>query len=209
MKHLRNRRLATITTVIAIALGATACQPAYSGPEGRRVAVVGDSITNGSGTAIDAELADAYRFVSGIDSIDLAEGRTKLVKPVVGTKPAVLVIELGINSAREVWDSADLPHLEGVLADIKAIPCVIWVTPTSLATSYYDHLGEGTLNTRIAKFQASLKKRLPKHPQIHLADFGAMSVQHPEWYQADGLHPNDAGRVAYASYTVEQVDTQC
>lgn len=58
-------------------------------------------------------------------------------------------------------------------------------------------------------FQASLKKRLPKHPNVHLADFGATQVQHPEWYQADHLHPNDAGRAAYAEYVAGQIAEQC
>lgn len=202
-------RFATLLLVILVALGASACQPVYAGPDGRRVAVIGDSITNSATEELDAELAEERRFVQGVNSIDLADGRTRLVKPVTGTTPSVVVIELGINSAREVWDSADLVHLERVLADLHAVPCVVWVTPTALDGSYYDHLGEGMLSTRIAMFQASLKKRLPKHPNIHQADFGAIERTHPEWYQADRVHLTDAGQQAYAAYIADQVAIHC
>lgn len=205
----RSRRLATIVLVIAIALGITACRPVYTGPEGPRVAVVGDSITNSATGELDAELAAKHRFLHGIDSIDLADGRTRLVKPVVGSGPSVVVVELGINSAREVWNSADLVDLENVLADLKAVPCVVWVTPTALAGSYFDHLGEGTIKDRIAKFKASLLKRLPKYPNVHLADFGAIEEAHPEWFHADGLHLTATGQAAYAAYVADQVAAHC
>ncbi len=205
----RHRFLGVTVLVIAVAFGITACQPAYTGPEGPRTAVVGDSITNSATSELGAELAGVRRFVQGIDSIDLADGRNRLVKPVVSTDPSVVVVELGINSARETWNSADLAELEGALADLKAVPCVVWVTPTAMEASYYDHLGNGTLKTRIALFQASLAKRLPKNPNVHLADFGAIEATHPEWFQADGLHLSGAGRAAYAAYVADQVATHC
>lgn len=202
-------RPATTLLIIAVALLVSACRPTYTGPTGPKVAVVGDSITNSSTEELDAELAAKYRFASGIDGIDLDAGRTKLVKPVAETTPSIIVVELGINSARESWDSTDLPHLEAMLTAVKAMPCVIWVTPTAMETSYYDHLGQGTLATRIAMFQASLDKRLPKYPNIHRADFGALELQHPEWYVADRLHLTPEGQAAYASYVADQIDTAC
>lgn len=202
-------RPATILLIIAVALAASACRPTYTGPLGPRVAVVGDSITNASSGELDTELAAKYRYLSGIDGIDLAQGQAQLVKPVAQTTPAVLVLELGINSARESWDSSDLPHLEAVLAAVKATPCVIWVTPTALTPSYYDHLGQGTLASRIAMFQASLAKRLPKYPNIHRADFGALEAAHPEWFVTDRLHLTPEGQAAYAAYVAEQIDTHC
>lgn len=205
----RNRRLATTVLLVAVAFGISACRPVYTGPEGPRVAVVGDSITNSATGELDAELAARHRYLQGVDSIDLAEGRGRLVKPVVSTDPSVVVVELGINSAREEWNSADLIDLENVLADLKAVPCVVWVTPTAVEGSYFDHLGTGTLKARIALFQASLKKRLPKNPNVHLADFGAVEAEHPEWFQADGLHLNDAGQAAYAAYLADQIATAC
>ena len=202
-------RPATILLILVLALAASACRPSYTGPMGPRVAVVGDSITNSSTAKLDTELASKYRFLSGIDGIDLAQGRTQLVKPVTDTAPSVLVLELGINSARESWDSSDLPDLEAVLGAVKSTPCVIWVTPTALQPSYYDHLGKGTLASRIALFQASLAKRLPKYPNIHQADFGALQLQHPEWFVADRLHLTSDGQAAYATFVADQIANHC
>ena len=194
-----------------VAIACSACQvPTYTGPQAQpRIAVVGDSITDYSTTALDRAFAKENRWIKGIPGIDLADGRTQLVQPAVASKPDVLVIELGINSAREVWNSADLTHLEGILRDTDSIACVIWVTPNALEPSYYDHLGKGTINSRIEQFQASLTKRLPANPNVRVADWGATEVQHPEWYDADRLHPNAAGQKAYAAFVLAQVQQGC
>lgn len=201
-------RVLRYLVVLLIPVVLTSCL-SFSGGDGTKVAVVGDSITNYSTPQVEATLAEGdYNFaVTGIPGIDLKDGRTKLVQPAVAEDPDVLVIELGINSAREVWNSADLPYLEGVLADADAIDCVIWVTPTALQPSYYDHLGEGTIASRIEAFKSSLKKRLPKHPNQRLADFGV--TQQAEWFDTDHLHPSPVGKSAYASYVAEQVAAGC
>lgn len=199
-------RVLRYLVVLLIPVVLTSCL-SFSGGDGTKVAVVGDSITNYSTPQVEAALADYNFAVKGIPGIDLKDGRTQLVQPAVAEDPDVLVIELGINSAREVWNSDDLPYLEGVLHDADAIDCVIWVTPTALQPSYYDHLGEGTIASRIEAFKSSLKKRLPKHPNQRLADFGV--TQQAEWFDADHLHPSPVGKSAYASYVAEQVAAGC
>lgn len=164
-----------------------------------KVIITGDSITAWSEAAFPKD-----QDVRATPGIDLKDGRTKHVKPAVADKPDVLVVELGINSAREVWNSDDLPSLEGILADTNSIDCVVWVTPTALSPSYYDNLGEGTLKERIAAFQASLKKRLAANPNVRLADFGA--VEKASWYQDDHLHLNPTGQKAYAAFVLAAVD---
>lgn len=209
------RGAAAAFVAVLVAMTAAACQPPeparpYVGPAGApRVAVVGDSITNYSSTQVQSAMSGYRVSINSVPGIDLADGRAQLVKPVMATKPDVLVIELGINSAREVWDSADLVHLEGIMADAASVPCVIWVTPTALAPSYYDHLGKGYLRDRIAAMKASVAKRVAKRPNFHLADWGEIEGQHPEWFDADHLHPTTAGKVAYAQYLNEQVGALC
>lgn len=201
-------------SLLALTVGVllTACQPKpYEGPKGaKRVGMVGDSITAFSSTQLESALAKKYRrSVNGVPGIDLADALPQLVLPTVATKPDVLVIELGINSARESWDSKDLPYLEATLKAADTVPCTLWVTPTALEPSYYDHLGTGTIKSRIDAMKASLVKRLLKHPTVHLADWGAVEGQHPEWFDADHLHPSAAGKTAYASWLVEQVGALC
>lgn len=176
----------------------------YSGT-GVKVAVIGDSITNYSTPDIEAALAPYRRSVTGIPGIGFVGALDQLVRPAVASKPDVLVIELGINSAREVWNSADLKWLEATLKELDKVPRVIWITPSALTPSYYDHLGQGTIAQRIAAFKASLVKRLPKHPNQRLADFSVSQLTHPEWFDADHLHPSPAGKKALAAYILARV----
>ena len=107
--------------------------------------------------------------------------------------------------------SADLPHLERILKDLDAVPCVIWVTPDAQdpGPTWWDgaaHDGS-TLNERLALFEASLLKRLPKHPTVHHADWGELQLD--EYYEADLLHPSPAGSLAFASYLSERIAALC
>ena len=201
-------RVLRYLALLLIPLALTSCL-SFSGGGSTRVAVVGDSITNYSTLQVAAALHDYSYSVEGIPGIDLKDGRTRLVKPAVEADPDVLVIELGINSAREVWNSDDLPYLEGVLHDADAIGCVIWVTPSALQPSYYDHLGEATLADRIEKFKASLRKRLPRHPNQRLADYSEVELMYPSRFTEDHLHPTAEGKRAYADYVGDQVAQGC
>lgn len=174
--------------------------------KGFKVTMVGDSITNYSTPELTAALASYRRSVTGVPGISLLGALDPLVRPAVATKPHVVVVELGINSAREAWNSADLKWLEATLTSLDKATRVIWITPSALAPSYYDHLGKGTLQARLAAFKASLVKRLPAHPKQRLADFSKVQLKHPEWFDDDHLHPSDEGKVAFAEYVAAQVD---
>lgn len=174
--------------------------------------MVGDSITEYATPKVEGVLRTSYYYsVMGIGGINLKDARTKLVQPAVSTTPEVLVVELGINSARDGWDSGDLVHLEGVLRDVRSVPCVVWVIPDALDTSYYDNQGTSapTLHGRILQFKASLEKRLPSHPHVHMAYWGEQERTHPEWYTDDRLHNTPAGKQAYATYVEAKVRTLC
>ena len=203
-----------LALVLVAALALVACEPptapTYSGPaDGRKVAVVGDSITASAVKPIRESLSEYQLAVTATAGIALAAGRIQLVQPAVMTRPEVLVIELGINSATVAWDSDDLPNLEGILADVKTIPCVIWVTPTALAPSSFDPGGKGTLQSRLESFKASLKKRLPAHRNVHLADWGPTELANPAWFTSDHLHLSPAGQAAYGRYLDERVAALC
>ncbi len=201
-----------VAMVALVAALAPACRPSvspmpissYTG-SGVKVAVIGDSITNYSTTEIRSALAPYRHSVTGIPGIGFVGALDRLVRPAVASKPDVLIIELGINSAREVWNSADLKWLEATLKELDKVPRVIWITPSALTPSYYDHLGAGTIAQRIAAFKASLVKRLPKHPNQRLADFSVSQLTHPEWFDVDHLHPSPAGKTAIAAYMLARL----
>lgn len=205
------RRLAaTAAVALAAIVALAACQPVdaytytYTGT-GPKVAVVGDSITAHSEAEVMASLGAYARAVGGVPSMTMAAALDDRVRPAVTTQPDVLVVELGLNDALDGWDSSDLPTLEKMLSLLDGASCVVWVTPSALAPSYYDHAGPGTMQERAAAFKASLLKRLPKHPNQRLADFSVTELANPAWFDADHLHHSPAGRQAYADFVAQSV----
>ena len=203
-RHLRS--LVGLVTVLALA----ACHPTpvYVG-SGPKLATVGDSVTWYSIGPLKAALTGYSRWVWGITGTDLVQGRTSLVIPAVDTKPQVMVIELGINSVLRTWTPTASTALDGILADVAKVPCVIWVTPDALTVSNFDTWGPTTLHQRIAGWRALLAQRIAGHANVHQADWGAIEINHPEWYRSDGLHPNPAGEQALAAYVTQQVTSHC
>lgn len=186
----------------------------YEGnPQGERVAVVGNSIVDHSRSQVGAELGRAgyAHHVAAEGGIAIPGARERLLPKVLASKPAILVIELGINDAMTGWNSADLVHLERVLRDLDAVPCVVWVTPDAQdpGPTWWDGASPdgSTLNERLALFEASLRKRLPAHPNIHHADWGEEQLD--EHYQSDRLHPSPSGKQALAEYIVRSVGEFC
>ena len=202
-------RLLVVLVTITIL---TACNPmpAYTGTPGRpRVAVVGDSITYYATSDTNEALIDFRHTVRGIPKIGLTSGRTELVDPAVATRPDILVIELGLNSAMDGWDGSDLPSLDAVLTAADPVPCVVWVAPDALTPSWYDHKGRGTLHDRQSAFVASLSKRLPAHPHQHLSNWGPIERTYPTYYLSDHLHITPSGRLAYAALVDASIKEFC
>lgn len=207
-------RLEKLTSTAALALlvvvVCSACLPAYVGPEGaRRVAVVGDSVTDWATVELYVSLSQSRAAVQGIGGINLANARPQLIAPAVATFPDVLVVELGINSARYGWTFADVADLRGALEDTRPVPCVVWVTPDSLDTSLFDRSAPGTLHERILTSNLWLEGLLPGSPNVHRADWGPIERAHPSWYASDGLHNSEEGILAYAAFVEQSVRTLC
>lgn len=193
------KRLAALLGLAAAALACVACQPPAPVP------VVGDSVTAWSAAGVTAAMPAAV--VTATPGIDLADGLVQLVRPAVATHPPVMVVELGVNSAGDGWTPADEADLAAVVAALATVPCVVWPLPDALVPSYYDSLGAGTLHDRIGAMRATMIATFP--PNVHLADWGPVEAEHPEWYHADRMHLSPAGQVAYGAYIAEQVATVC
>ena len=198
---------------MAVAATAAGCLPGFSGPDGaRRVAVVGDSIVAGARSDLEGHLADVDHSVGGVSGIDLPAATTLLLGPAVDAEPDVLVVELGINDAHDGWDpEVDEANLDRVLALVAEVPCVIWLLPDVLEPTAMDHDHDqtSTLHARVRQLWAALEARAEAHPRLHLDRFGAEQRTHPEWYQADGVHPNAAGSAALAAHVADAVDERC
>lgn len=202
-------RLRLLIVAVCVA-GLAACTPtAYTGPaEGRKVAVVGDSITAYAESDLNAVLSPYTYTVEATPGINLPDGYKTLVTPVAASEPDVVVVELGVNSARDGWTSDHARFIDKTMAAL-ADACVVWITPTSLSPSYFDHLGEGTLAERIDAMRRSVLRRVPMYANLHLVDFGPTELAHPAWYKDDHLHLLAAGRKAYASFVAAAIKSSC
>lgn len=193
------KRLAALLGFAAAALACVACQP----PE--TVPVVGDSVTAWSAAGVTAAMPGAV--VTATPGIDLADGRSQLVEPAVATRPRVIVVELGVNSAGNGWTATDEAELAATITAVATVPCVVWVLPDALVPSFYDNLGPGTLHDNIGAMRATMRATFPAN--VHLADWGPIEAGHPEWYHPDGMHLSPAGQTAYGVYVAQQVATAC
>jgi hypothetical protein len=199
------KRLLLALFILVSIVGCSACEPA-----GAPVTVVGDSITAWSSDAVRASLTRYSVTLSATPGINLADGTAQLVLPAVATRPSVLVVELGVNTAGAAWDASAVADLAHTLDSVRSIPCVVWVVPTAqIPAPLYDPLGVGYIHDRIETMKVSMRKMFPSYPNVHLADWGPTEIQHPEWFYADRMHLSDSGKVAYGDYIKGQVSGLC
>lgn len=199
----------TLLLLAAFAIvGCAACMPTNP-TDGRVTAVVGDSITYMASAQIKAGLGVKNVTIHSTPGIDLVDGRKNLVSAALKKNPEIVVVELGVNSAREVWDSTDSTAVEAILKDLKSVPCVVWVTPTALAPSYYDHLGTGTLRARLGKMKATIVRLAAAYPNATVVDFGAVQDKNPGYFDDDHLHMVAKGHDALALFIAQSVEVNC
>lgn len=211
-----NSKITLAVALFAVAVCA-ACQPSYVGSSGPRVGIAGDSVTAHAKTQVEGAFGGYRRSVMAVPGIDLADGRADLVAPLASTDPDVMVVELGINSALDGWTSADAREIDLIMRDLEDVPCVVWITPSALTPSYYDHLGPGTIAERIAAMRASVERRaagsssrsVSVYRNLHVADFGPVQMSHPQWFMDDHLHMNEAGHNALATFMRQSVEEAC
>ena len=182
---------------------------------GQQIVAIGDSITQAGGylKMIDAVLAEnAVRGaklppiinvgISGQKAEDLV-GR--FANDVVGKKPAVVTLSIGIN---DVWHRVGQPHDPNVLAEYKknvtkmvemaqkANIKVILLTPTLITE---DVNNEGNLRL---KLYVQAMKDIAAAKKCQVADLHQLFLnalknkpagESDKWITSDGVHMNDKG----------------
>lgn len=176
-------------------------------PKGR-VAVVGDSLTAQSEDWQQRRLTAAGWdpvVIDGVPGETIAE-RVLTIREVIRVQDLdVLVIALGTNDARMVFDSgtslADGWYVTQAsaftaLADAQAVPCVVWVGVNANSKKWHIDFWGGGFNEWLVRY-------------TKLADWTAYSKGRPEWFEADTIHLTGEGADAYARLITETVDAQC
>jgi len=222
----QHRRVALLLAVLLVALVglALALSSGTIGSTPRKVAVVGDSITNQSATALTEELGrhGYHASVSGINGAGIAQMTPALVSAVSpGGGADVVVAALGTNNAffaamddqrHEPLDRsrADLDTAVRQLTDgpddhayAPSARCVVWVNVN-------DHTPVLDLPTNGARMNEAIAARLDaeraKGRDVVLVDFASASRDQSGWFLPDGIHLTPTGQQAYARLIRQGVD---
>jgi hypothetical protein len=210
-----------ITAVLVTAFAFGPLRPRTTGP---RVAVVGDSLTNQSAWAIEAEL-DRHGYpsmVAGVNGADIARMTPQLISAVSpGGGAEVAVAALGTNNAffaaiddarhknlavtRRELDEAMRQALDGPADGTYASSarCLVWVNANA-HTPVLDLPTNGTrFNEMLAERVATERAR---GRAVVLVDWAAVSRDRPEWFLPDGIHLTEVGQAAYARLIRQGVD---
>jgi len=217
------RRVAGAVLLATLVLAASACVPddglpPFEGnPNGRTVAVVGDSITNMIELALWLDLGKTYR-----SSINAAYGR--VLDPLMDTgtgdpswwtyardnaakyaarRPDYAVVSLGVNDGNRFTFNfptrtnaevdAHVARTEGFLESFMAIfpssvRCLVLVTVVPSS------LGAAPLQRWFQKWNGEVLPRMAaKYPRVRIADWATAVKGHESVWLRDTVHPSEAG----------------
>ena len=157
----------------------------YSGPEGApKVFLVGDSLVVESEGSIEEVFADERLALAAERGKGTGWAADRLQRQVRGGEPDVAIVASGTNDWIGGWDDGDAQAVDDALRSLDGVGCGIWVLPAS----------------RFADIARRIADAAASHPDVHVARWDEASAGHPEWYVEDGVHHNEAGRLAYAAF---------
>ena len=168
----------------------------------RPLTVVGDSLSVLGRKPIRAALAAAGWDVL----IDSFPGRTTAdqipaLTYAAGDPSRVVIIELGTNDAIQVEDGrldrASVMATIGQALDLFQDRCIVWVVPGRDPQANGAEVG--------AAIGDELSAQAGRRPNLRLADFGAVLLEHPEYLLDDHVHLTDDGTQALADLMVDAV----
>lgn len=186
--------MGAIMAVFILLLGG--CIPEdYSGPPGgRKVVVIGDSLTRQATDEIRGQfwLSDVFYYsVSGEDGKTSCDRVEDIRWTINHRKPDVLVVALGTNDAAQtMMGNQEWNHYEKCIDNItqsviKNTPTV-WVVPSFGNGVVREALSDAPPNVRIG---------------------GWDKVQKDSYYVRDGIHHNQKGQNAYAEFIFREVSS--
>lgn len=177
----------------------TAQQLAFSekliktGAAGAENLVIGDSVALGTTTSsssapiLQKEIPKTYADTAGDRRISANLLNTLTTDLSMMPKNCTIVIALGTNSTRP---EKDIEILKRVIKEYSGKHHIVLVTPA-------DWRAGGPFNSdQIADWEISIKG---KYKNVNIADWRAVSEDHPEYFDVDGTHIGDrpAGRAAW------------
>ena len=184
-----------------------------------KVACVGDSITYGHGTTgwpnntypavLSALLGEGYHVNNyGVSSFAVQVNADRSYRTLEHYEQSLaydadyVVFMMGSNDSKpdnwvdEATFKADLLSLLKTYGDAKIILC------TPAAAFFLEGQTEGTTNHNIQPLVvekiAEVCRQVAAEEGYTLLDIHALTGNHPEWFEADGVHPSNEGAAALA-----------
>ncbi len=115
--------------------------------------------------------------------------------------PNVVIVSAGTND----WSSTDFTtSAENIMNMIGPHRCVVWMD-VHRPQRTDPNLGLQEPDTAI---NAALDVLAAEHSNIHVVRWSELAASHPEWFGADGIHPNDDGIKARAD-AMSQAAVNC
>jgi lysophospholipase L1-like esterase len=182
----------------------TSSTAAGSTAPGRPLTVVGDSLSVLGRKPIRAVLGAAGWDVL----VDAFPGRTTAdqipaLRYAAADARRPVIIELGTNDAIQVasgrLDQRAVLATIGQALDLFGDRCVVWVVPGRDPEAKGARVG--------ADIADALTAQAAHRPNLHLADFGAVLEEHPEYLLDDHVHFPDEGSQALAELMADAVAT--
>jgi hypothetical protein len=185
----------------AVACGGTDADPQAGGrsdpstTEARRpptpLLLLGDSLMVGARRY--GGLRPALR-ADGWNAVVIAEESRRIAWGIAEVRdrtsvPPVVVVELGTNSGDVGVFAADANALAAALRT-KGAETIVWLAPF--------HRDDARYATRVAALRAV--------PGISVTDWSGQLADHPEWFQADGIHLTEDGYRRMSEAIVERLE---
>lgn len=185
------------------------------------IACVGDSITYGYGlenreaecypVVLQGILEDNYHVsnlgVNGVivqkegDQSYWDEDRYEQSRT---CKPSIVILMLGTNDAKEEnWKDSetfrkDYEAMIDSYLNLETKPDVILMTPMTIFSSDVSGESVKAASDEIIREEAQVIMEIAEAKEVSVIDMYQISSEHPEWFSADGIHPNKDGAAAIA-----------
>ncbi len=181
----------------AILLFSGCAEPYQGNPAGRKVAVIGDSITEASYTALHASLNPSYYVsVSGRPQTTIHENMGLIEWYRDNLHPQIVVLNFGAN---EIWRQYPEWIVKWDIAvGANTYPpetCVLATTASEKTPWEFFNNGARSLNEWIRTNPAEIEGYI---------DWNSIAQ-----YTDDGLHPNELGKIFLASLTRQTIEKEC
>lgn len=183
---------------------------AYSPGPGAKVFFTGDSLTVDSSAQLRARLESRGLRVAGnaFGGTTIGWSASKLIDQTFGDPPAVAVVASGTNNVVGGWDAGDDAELATALQWAAKAPCAVWILPARVRYEVVGGVRRATVNPATLQMRDRIRSAATA-AGVHVADWGALAAEHPDWYVPDGIHHTETGRAAYASFIARAVATFC